>query len=86
MPVAKCGNRLAIRLPAAEVDVPGLKAGDNVGVRLVSDGDFELQRTATHQEILARRREFRRRLPADVKFDRLQANGRDDNRHDSRSG
>ena len=86
MPVAKCGNRLAIRLPAAVVDVPGLKEGDNAGVRVANDGDFELQRTATHQEILARRREFRRRLPADVKFDRLQADSRDDNRHDSRSG
>ena len=85
MQVAKWGNSLAIRLPAAVVEVLGLKEGDNVEVRVANDGDFELQRTATNQEILARLRQFRGRLPADFKFDRLEANSRDDGQDDSRS-
>ncbi len=83
MQVAKWGNSLAIRLPAAVVEVLGLKEGDNVEVRVADDGDFELQRTATNQDILARLRQFRGRLPADFKFDRLEANSRDDGRDDS---
>ncbi len=76
MQVSKWGNSLAIRLPAAVVEVLGLKEGDNVEVRVANDGDFELQRTATNRELLARLRQYRGTLPADFKFDRLEANGR----------
>lgn len=78
MQVSKWGNSLAIRLPAAVVEVLGLKEGDNVEIRVADPAIFELERTPTPVEILARLRQFRGRLPADFKFDRLEANARGD--------
>lgn len=77
MQVSKWGNSLAIRLPAAVVEVLGLKEGDDVeidvagsrrlGVARADDGD---------REALMRLRKFRGRLPADFRFNRLEANER----------
>ena len=78
MQVSKWGNSLAIRLPAAVVEVLGLKEGDNVEVRVADPAIFELDRAPTPVEILARLRQFRGRMPADFKFDRLEANARGD--------
>ncbi len=75
MQVSKWGNSLAIRLPAAVVEVLGLKEGDDVEVRVASEGAFEIERQPTRLEVLARLRQFRGLLPADFKFDRLEANG-----------
>lgn len=76
MQVSKWGNSLAIRLPAAVVEVLGLKEGDQVDVRVAGDHAFEVQRQASNREVLARLRQYRGRLPADFKFDRLEANER----------
>lgn len=76
MQVSKWGNSLAIRLPAAVVEVLGLKEGDQIDVRVAGDASFEVQRKSTNLEILARLRQYRGRLPADFKFDRLEANAR----------
>lgn len=78
MQVAKWGNSLAIRLPVAVVEVLGLKEGDDVEVRIASANAFELSRKPTRDDILARLRAFRGRLPADFKFDRLEAHERGD--------
>lgn len=76
MQVAKWGNSLAIRLPAAVVEVLGLKEGDQIDVRVAGDAAFEVQRKPGHEEVLARLRQYRGRLPADFKFDRFEANQR----------
>lgn len=76
MQVAKWGNSLAIRLPAAVVEILGLKEGDQIDVRVAGDQAFEVQRKASNQEVLARLRQYRGTLPADFKFDRLEANER----------
>lgn len=78
MQVAKWGNSLAIRLPAAVVEILGLKEGDQIDVRVAGDAAFEVHRTPSSEQVLARLRQFRGRLPADFKFDRLQANERGD--------
>jgi antitoxin MazE len=78
MQVAKWGNSLAIRLPAVVVEILGLKEGDDLEIRVASDGSLEVQRKPTPPEVLARLRALRGRLPADFKFDRLEANQRDE--------
>ncbi len=75
MQVSKWGNSLAIRLPASVVEVLGLKEGDDVEVRVAGRDAFEIERKPTSRELLARLRKYRGVLPADFKFDRLEANG-----------
>lgn len=76
MQVSKWGNSLAIRLPAAVVEVLGLKEGDDIEVVAAGDQKFVVQRTPTSREVLERLRKYRGRLPPDFKFDRLEANER----------
>jgi antitoxin MazE len=77
MQVSKWGNSLAIRLPAAVVEVLGLKEGDDVDVFVAGARVLEVRGSqARNAEVLARLRAYRGRLPADFKFDRLEANER----------
>ena len=76
MQVAKWGNSLAVRIPAAVVEVMQLKEGDEIEIQVAGTGAFELARKADTAELLARLRKFRGRLPADFRFDRLNANER----------
>lgn len=76
MQVSKWGNSLAIRLPAAVVEVLGLKEGDDVEVQAAGHDKFVVKRTESNREVLARLRKYRGLLPADFKFDRLEANER----------
>jgi antitoxin MazE len=76
MQVSKWGNSLAIRLPAAVVEVLGLKAGDDIEITAAGNEQFVVQRAPTSREVLERLRKYRGRLPADFKFDRLEANER----------
>lgn len=73
MQVSKWGNSLAIRLPAAVVEVLGLEAGDDVEIIVAGKGRLEVARKADARELLARLRKYRGALPADFKFDRLEA-------------
>lgn len=75
MQVAKWGNSLAIRLPAAVVEIMGLKEGDDIEVRVASDTALEVGRKPDNRAMLERLRQFRGTLPADFKFDRLDAYG-----------
>ena len=75
MQVSKWGNSLAIRLPAAVVEVLGLKEGDDIEIGVAGKGRFEVSRMPSNREVLARLRRYRGLLPADFKFDRLEANG-----------
>jgi antitoxin MazE len=76
MLVAKWGNSLAVRLPAAVVDALALREGDEIEIHVVGARAFEVRRRAAPRELLARLRKFRGRLPADFKFDRLEAHER----------
>ena len=67
---------LAIRLPAAVVAALGLREGDDVTVHAVGRRSLEIEKTPDAKALLARLRKFRGRLPADFKFDRLDANAR----------
>jgi antitoxin MazE len=78
MQVSKWGNSLAIRLPAAVVEALELKEGDDIEIEVVGARQFEVRRSADVEEVLQRLRAYRGRLPADFKFDRLEANERKD--------
>jgi antitoxin MazE len=77
MQVAKWGNSLAVRLPAAVVEALGLKEGDDIEIHVAGTRHFELAHKPQAIELIARLRKFRGRLPADFKFDRLEAHERD---------
>ena len=76
MQVAKWGNSLAVRLPAAVVDILDLKEGDEIEIRVADVRQFDVARKPSREALLERLRAFRGRLPADFKFDREEANGR----------
>jgi antitoxin MazE len=76
MLVAKWGNSLAIRLPAAVVEALELKEGDDVEIRIVDRRMFGVSRKPGRNELLKRLRAFRGRLPADFRFDRDEVNAR----------
>jgi len=76
MQVSKWGNSLAVRLPAAVVEGLALAEGDDIEVHVRAARRMEIARTADRDELMARLRAFRGRLPADFKFDRDEANGR----------
>jgi antitoxin MazE len=76
MQVAKWGNSLAVRLPVSVVEVLGLKAGDEIEIRVADAQKFDIARKPGRKDLLARLRAFRGKLPADFKFDRNEANAR----------
>ena len=76
MQVCKWGNSLAIRLPAAIVEILDLKEGDDIQIAVSGDASFDVKKSENVEAILTRLRAYRGRLPADFKFDRLEANER----------
>jgi antitoxin MazE len=76
MQVAKWGNSLAIRLPAAVVDALQLREGDEIEIFIADEREFGVSRKPGRDELVKRLRAFRGRLPADFKFDREEANAR----------
>ena len=76
MLVAKWGNSLAIRLPAAVVAALGLKEGDEIEIQIAGERQFAVARKPGRSELLKRLRAFRGRLSADFKFERDEANAR----------
>lgn len=75
MQVSKWGNSLAVRIPTTVVEALGIKEGDDITIEVVDERRFQIRRTPHTEELLARLRAFRGRLPADFKFDRLEAHG-----------
>lgn len=73
MQVAKWGNSLAVRLPALIVEALKLKEGDEIEIYVDGQSRFGVQKSATLQELLQQLRKYRGRLPADFKFNRLDA-------------
>ena len=76
MQVAKWGNSLAVRLPAAVVAALELREGDEIEIHVADGRQFGVARKPGRDELLKRLRTFRGRLPADFKFDRDEANAR----------
>ena len=76
MQVGRWGNSLAIRLPANVVEVLGLKEGDDIEIEVAGARQFAVRRAQGVETVLKRLRAYRGRLPADFRFDRLEANER----------
>jgi antitoxin MazE len=76
MQVAKWGNSLAVRLPATVVEALDLKPGDHIEIHVSGERSFAIEKSPGARELLARLRKYRGRLPADFKFDRLDAHAR----------
>lgn len=76
MQIAKWGNSLAVRLPAAVIEALQLKAGDDIEIHVVGERQLDVQLATPPRELLARLRQYRGRLPAGFKFDRLEAHER----------
>ena len=78
MQIAKWGNSLAVRIPAAVADALDLKEGDDVQVHVAEKGKaFEVQKEMTPEEAIRSLRQFRGRMPADFKFNRDELYERD---------
>ena len=75
MKVVKWGNSLAIRLPADVVAALDLQEGDDVEVEVAGARRLDVRRRDA-VALLARLRRYRGRIPADFRFDRLDANER----------
>ena len=76
MQVARWGNSLAVRLPAAVVKALELREGDEIEIHVESERIMTVARKPDREALIARLREFRGRLPDDFKFDRDEANAR----------
>ena len=76
MQVSRWGNSLAIRLPASVVEALGLKEGDEIEVHVAGSHQFAVKKAISAHEAITSLRKFRGRLPADFKFDRLEAHER----------
>ena len=76
MQVAKWGNSLAVRLPSSVVEALNLKEGDDIEISVAGTHAFEVKKSPSARQLLARLRKYRGKLPADFRFDRLEANER----------
>lgn len=76
MQVFRWGNSLAVRLPVAVVEALDLKEGDEIELHVTGARSLEVTRKPAPQDLLARLRKYRGRLPPDFKFDRLETNER----------
>jgi len=74
--VAKWGNSLAVRLPAALVEALDLKEGETIEIRIAGKRDFEVSRDKSREWALARLRKLQRPLPKGFVFDREEVHER----------
>ncbi len=76
MRVAKWGNSLAVRLPAAVVEALDLKDGDSIEIRIAGARTFEVKKDRARELALAGLRKLSRPFPKGFVFDREEANAR----------
>lgn len=76
MRVSKWGNSLAVRLPNPVVQALELRQGDDIEIVVADTRVFQIAKKTDNEDLLARLRSFRGKLPADFKFDREYANAR----------
>ena len=77
MQIAKWGNSLAVRIPAAVAQALELKEGDDIEILVAEPRAFAIRKRAAAQaDFLEKVRRVRGRIPADFIFDREEANAR----------
>jgi antitoxin MazE len=76
MRVAKWGNSLAVRLPAAVVKALKLMPGDEIEIVVSGARLFEIRRDRSRERALKQLRALRKPLPKGFRFDRDDANSR----------
>lgn len=76
MQVGRWGNSLAVRLPAAVVELLDLKEGDEIEIEVAGDRTLGVARDPTREAALARLRALARPLPPGWRFSRDEANER----------
>jgi antitoxin MazE len=76
MQIAKWGNSLAVRLPAAVVEALKLREGEQIKIYVADARRFGIARKPGREDLLERLRAFRGRLPPDFRFERDEANAR----------
>lgn len=76
MQVAKWGNSLAVRLPAAVVEALQLKDGDEIEIKVEGLREFNVARKSSRLDLIKKLGAYKGQLPADFKFDREDANAR----------
>ena len=76
MQVGKWGNSLAVRLPAAVVEILGLKEGDEIEIEIAGERTLRVGRDRKREEALERLRSLAWKLPPGFKFSRDEANER----------
>lgn len=76
MRVAKWGNSLAVRLPAAVVDELKLKEGDEIEITVAEKRQFEVARDHSREEAIESIRRLARPFPPGFKFNRQELYGR----------
>ena len=76
MKIAKWGNSLAVRLPAAMVEALDLQAGDDIELQAAAPDRFQIVAKPSTLELIEKLRKYRGSLPEDFKFDRDEANER----------
>ncbi|MEG3178383.1 AbrB/MazE/SpoVT family DNA-binding domain-containing protein [Sphingomonas sp. RB3P16] len=74
--MAKWGDDFAVRLPKEMVEALAVELGEEFDVRVQLDGSLRIARKMTPEEAIIGLRKFRGMMPADVKFDRDEANAR----------
>jgi antitoxin MazE len=76
MQVSRWGNSLAVRLPAAVVEVLGLKEGDEIAIEVTDRQHFRVARDPRRDDALDALRSLGWTLPENFRFDREAANAR----------
>jgi antitoxin MazE len=76
MQVAKWGNSLAIRIPAAVAEALGLKEGDDIEITIAGARQFKVGRDKSRDRALAKLRALKKPLPAGFVFERDDSNAR----------
>jgi len=76
MQVSKWGNSLAVRLPAAVVEVLDLKEGDHIEIQVAGNRTFSVDRDNEREQALQRLMARQLEVPPGWKFDRDEANER----------
>jgi antitoxin MazE len=76
MRVAKWGNSLAVRLPAAVVEALKLENGDEIEIRVAGSRSFEVKKGWTREQAIAALRKLSRPFPKGFVFDRDEAHER----------
>jgi antitoxin MazE len=76
MRVSTWGNSLAVRIPANVAEALALQDGDDIEITILGERNFQISKTTSHAALAAKLRAYPKKLPADFRFNREEANGR----------